>query len=226
MRGMLAKLVVDGLSEATTMIQRDDAMAWQVGVWDRMSTIYGTEVDPRFAPVVEGCLQRSGLRRGESVLDLGTGTGAVAIRAAAVVGPAGAVTAIDLSPEMLSVVRQRVAGSDLRNIRLLEGQAEQLPAEDGQFDAIVSSLTLMYVLDRATAARECARVLRSGGRFVAAVWAGRGGHRPLPGDRRLLRAVATHSGGGAWRPRRPRPLPRPATGCRNRRRSGHPDVGV
>lgn len=45
-----------------------------------------------------------------------------------------------------------------------------IPAEDAAFDVVLACLSLMYVVDRAAAAREIARVLRPGGRFVAAVW--------------------------------------------------------
>ena len=51
--------------------------AWQVGVWDRMAEIYQQEIDSRFAPVIQKLLDRAMLQPGESVLDLGTGTGSV-----------------------------------------------------------------------------------------------------------------------------------------------------
>ena len=147
------------------------ALQWQVGVWDRISHLYRREVDPRFAPVVEGVLRRGDLRPGQRVLDLGTGTGSVAVGAAGRVGRGGKVTGVDISPDMLALTRRRVAESGHTNIDLQEGRAEQLQAGDGAFDALLASLSLMYVIDRAAAAREMRRVLRPGGRFVAAVWA-------------------------------------------------------
>ena len=63
-----------------------EALAWQTGVWNRMSEVYVREIDRRFVPVVEAVLARAALGSGEHVLDLGTGTGAVAERAAAAVG--------------------------------------------------------------------------------------------------------------------------------------------
>jgi len=147
------------------------ALQWQVGVWNRISQLYLREVDARFAPVVENIMRRGDLKAGQRVLDLGTGTGSVAMRAAALVGPAGRVTGVDISPEMLALTRQRLVESGHPNVDLREGRAEQLPANDGTFDALVASLSLMYVIDRAAAAREMRRVLRPGGRFVAAVWA-------------------------------------------------------
>lgn len=146
-------------------------LEWQVGVWDRISQLYRREIDPRFAPVVQNVLRRGGLKPGDRVLDLGTGTGAVAIGAAALVGPTGRVTGVDISPEMLALARRWVAESGHTSIDLREGRAEQLPAEDGSVDVLLASLSLMYVIDRAVAAREMRRVLRPGGRLVAAAWA-------------------------------------------------------
>jgi len=111
---------------------------------------------------------------GETVLDLGTGTGAVAILAATQVGSTGRIKAVDISPEMLTRAGERVRELQLTNIDLAEGRAEAIPADDRSVDAVIASLSLMYVIDRAAAAMEIARVLRPGGRLVAAVWAGPG----------------------------------------------------
>src|SRR5688572_28348231 len=78
-------------------------LTWQTGVWDRISRLYREEIDPRFAPVVEGVVRRADLRPGDRALDLGTGTGAVAAQAALAVGPSGRVVAVDISPEMLAL---------------------------------------------------------------------------------------------------------------------------
>jgi enediyne biosynthesis protein CalE5 len=152
--------------------QEQAGLAWQLGVWNRISDIYLREIDQRFAPVVDRVVARASLTAGQHVLDLGTGTGAVAERAAQVVGPQGHVVGVDISPDMLALAQRRVAAGGLTNVRLREGRAESLPAEDAAFDVVLASLSLMYVLDRAAAAREIARVLRPQGRLVAAVWAG------------------------------------------------------
>lgn len=149
-----------------------EGLAWQVGVWDRMSQVYLREVDKRFIPVVEQVIARAALQAGERVLDLGTGTGAVALRVAPMVAPGGEVLGVDPSPEMLALAERRVTELGLANVDLREARAEALPAEDGAFDVILAALCFMYVIDRAAAAREGARVLRPGGRLVASVWAG------------------------------------------------------
>lgn len=155
-----------------TMETDREGLAWQIGVWNRMSQTYLREVDKRFVPVIEHVIRRADLKPGQRILDLGTGTGAVAIRSALLIVPGGEVVGIDISPQMLGVARQRVAELGLSNVRFREGRAEAIPADDGEFDVLLASLSLMYAIDRAAAAREIARVLRRGGRFVASVWAG------------------------------------------------------
>jgi SAM-dependent methyltransferase len=146
-------------------------LAWQIGVWDRMSDVYLREIDRRFAPVVEQVIARARLAPRERVLDLGTGTGAVAERAAELVGPEGLVVGVDISSDMLRMARQRLTARGLTQASLREGRTEAAPAENEAFDVVLASLSLMYVIDRAAAARELARVLRPQGRLVAAVWA-------------------------------------------------------
>ena len=152
--------------------QEREALAWQTGVWNRISDIYLREIDRRFAPVAEALIARAVLRADEQVLDLGTGTGAVAQRAAAIVGPSGRVVGVDISPEMLALARQSATRLGLGNLTLLGGRAEAIPAENAAFDVVLACLSMMYVIDREAAAREIARVLKPRGRFVAAVWAG------------------------------------------------------
>ena len=152
------------------MSDREEGLDWQVGVWDRISQIYWSEIDRRFAPVVDGILARADLQAGERVLDLGTGTGAVAEKAALAVGPDGHVLAFDISTEMLALARSR-ADRAPRKFQVEEGSAERIPTADASCEVILASLSLMYVIDRPGAAREMARVLRPGGRLVASVWA-------------------------------------------------------
>jgi SAM-dependent methyltransferase len=144
---------------------------WQVGIWDRMMPAYEQEIDVRFIPVIDQVMVRSALRSGLRVLDVGTGTGAVALRVAPLV-PDGEVIGVDISPKMLDIARQRASAAKLSNATFVEGRAEALPADDDSVDRILASLSLMYALDRSAAAREFARVLRPGGRIVVVFWSG------------------------------------------------------
>ena len=84
-------------SNAARNIEADRAgLAWQLGIWDQYAPLYAREVDTRFIPVVEQVIARATLRPGQRVLDLGTGTGSVAIRAASLVAPGGQVLGVDL----------------------------------------------------------------------------------------------------------------------------------
>ena len=72
-----------------------------------ISDIYLREIDQRFAPVVGAVIARADLSTDKDVLDLGTGTGAVAEWAAVAVRPNGRVVDVDISPEMLALARKR-----------------------------------------------------------------------------------------------------------------------
>jgi len=68
---------------------------WQTEIWNRMSDVYMREIDRRFVPVIEQVIARAGLSPGERALDIGAGTGAVALMAATLVAPGGRVTGIE-----------------------------------------------------------------------------------------------------------------------------------
>jgi arsenite methyltransferase len=102
---------------------------------------------------------------GERVLDLGSGSGMDAFAAAALVGPLGSVTGVDITPEQL-------AKSDrLRrdaHVRFRRARIEELPFDDGSFDAVISNGVVNLSADKARAFAEAARVLRAGGRMALA----------------------------------------------------------
>ncbi len=103
-------------------------------------------------------------RPGERVLDVATGTGLVAM---ALARSGCEVVALDQSEPMLSVARTRLAhaGELARRVRFVTGEAERLPFEDGEFDALTFTYLLRYVDDRSATLRELARVLKPGGRI-------------------------------------------------------------
>jgi SAM-dependent methyltransferase len=154
------------------MATDNKGLEWQVRTWNQMADRYLRENAPRMAPVVEAVVARAKLAPGEHVLDIGTGTGGVPELALPLVGPNGWVVGIDVSPEMLELARRQLSSRGFTNVAWQEAPAESLPATNAEFDVVLASLSMMYVIDRQAAANEIARVLRSGGRFVAAVWAG------------------------------------------------------
>ena len=144
-----------------------DALAWQREVWDKTAKVYLEGVEPRFASIANGMLRRAKLQPGERVLDLGCGTGVLTLRAGAAVGPTGRVDAIDISDEMLRVARARVADSGMASVTFHNAGAEALPLPNHSVNAVLAGMSLMFVHDRAAAAREIARVLGLKGRLVA-----------------------------------------------------------
>jgi ubiquinone/menaquinone biosynthesis C-methylase UbiE len=98
------------------------------------------------------------LSSGDTVADVGAGTGLLTLGAAERVAPDGDVIALDLSVGALEELRAHTAAS---NVSYLVGQADVLPLPDASVDAVVSCAALIDVEE---AAREFARVLRSGGR--------------------------------------------------------------
>ena len=111
--------------------------------------------------------QLAGIPPGSHVLDVGCGTAELSLLLARMVGPAGRVTGIDISPGMLAVGRRKVERSPFRDrIRLEQGDALRLPYPDGAFDAVASAFVLRNVADLDRALREMARVVRPGGRIA------------------------------------------------------------
>ena len=106
-------------------------------------------------------LARARITRGETVADVGTGTGLIAIAAVERVGPDGTVVAIDISADCLEEVR-RIATAP--NIVYLIGTAEVLPLPNESIDAVLTRSVLIYVSEKDEAASEFFRVLRPGGR--------------------------------------------------------------
>ena len=110
----------------------------------------------------------AGLQPGESVLDVGCGTGTLAITAKRHVGPSGVVVGIDASPEMIARADRKglKAGVD---VRFQTAVVEALPFPDGSFDVVFSTLMLHHLPRpvREQCAREMRRVLKPGGRVLA-----------------------------------------------------------
>jgi SAM-dependent methyltransferase len=108
------------------------------------------------------------LAPGERVLDLGSGAGTDSLIAALMVGPEGAVTGIDMTPEMLEKARAGAAELGLENVAFVEGEAERLPFADAGFDVVLSNGVIDLVPDKDAVFAELYRVLVPGGRLQIA----------------------------------------------------------
>jgi len=124
-----------------------------------------------FGPCARILVQAAEVKPGERILDVGCGTGIVAREVASRLGASAAVSAVDLSPNMLAVARAAAARSGL-TIEWHEGNAEQLPFHDAAFDLVLCQFALMFVGDKAAALSEMRRVVTASGRVLISVWQG------------------------------------------------------
>ena len=93
--------------------------------------------------VTRRMLHSAGLAGGMKVLDIGSGTGDVAMTAAELVGPEGSVVGVDMNPEILETARARAGQAGFANIEFVAGDARTLDLGD-DFDALIGRLVLMY----------------------------------------------------------------------------------
>jgi len=116
----------------------------------------------------EKVLDLARLKTGESVLDVGCGTGTLAIAAKRRVGPAGTVYGIDASPEMIAKADRKAKKAGIEVV-FKNGVVEALPFPDVHFDVVLSTLMLHHLPRKAReeCAREMRRVLKPGGRVLA-----------------------------------------------------------
>ncbi len=112
------------------------------------------------------------IKPGSKVLDIATGIGEPAITAAKKVGDGGHVLATDISPQMLSIAKQRAISLGLQNvIEFKEGDAETIDLQTSTFNAELCRFGLMFLPDLKTGLSNLYRSLVHGGRLAAAVWA-------------------------------------------------------
>ena len=131
---------------------------WGKGTYERLAA--------RLAPVQDQLIELLSINEGERVLDLATGAGEVALRAAR---SGGVVTGIDVAEPMLAKARER-ARQEGAEITFDLGDVEYLPYEDACFDVLVSNFGVVFAPDHANVASELARVACPGARLGFSAW--------------------------------------------------------
>ena len=106
--------------------------------------------------------REAGISSGMKVLDIGSGAGDVALTAAELVGPAGAVVGVDVNPAILETAQARAQAAGFTNVEFVAGDARTLDLGN-DFDALTGRLVLMYMADPADALKQLATRLRPGG---------------------------------------------------------------
>jgi len=113
-------------------------------------------------PLTERLFRDAGVTRGMRVLDVGSGTGDVALLAARLVGPGGSVVGVDVDGSVLETARGRAEMLGLQNVTFIEGDVRAIPTGT-DFDAAVGRLVLLYLTDPAEALRAIQEHVRPGG---------------------------------------------------------------
>lgn len=136
------------------------AEVWSKGNFDPIAAL----VTIHAAPLL---VEYAGIRRGEKVLDVATGTGVAALAAARA---GGTVTGIDFAPPMIERARANAELAEVKDVSFRTGDAESLSFPDGSFDVVLSQFGHIFVPRPEVAAAEMVRVLRPGGRLALASW--------------------------------------------------------
>jgi SAM-dependent methyltransferase len=131
---------------------------WSAGTYERFAA--------RLGPVHDELVRELAIAGRDEVLDLATGTGEVAVRAAKL---GARVSALDIAAPMLEKAKAKAAAAGVE-IRFELGDVEYLPYEDATFDVVVSNFGLIFAPDHANVAAELARVVRPGGRLGFSAW--------------------------------------------------------
>jgi len=108
------------------------------------------------------------LKQGETVVDLGSGSGMDVFFAAAQVGTDGQVVGVDFTAEQLEKARRLAEDGGFDQVELREGRIESLPVEDSSCDCVISNGVINLAPDKERVFAEAARVLRPGGRLAIA----------------------------------------------------------
>ena len=111
-------------------------------------------------------IERGGIKKGMQVLDLGCGSGAFTTFIARTVGEKGKVYALDIQADMLKQLERKLSkpeNKDIKNIKLIEGNAYELPFDNASLDLVNMVTVLQEIPDRSRALHEVKRVLKQGG---------------------------------------------------------------
>src|SRR5687767_8745718 len=131
-------------------------------VYEKLSKVYDLIFGPTLHPGRLVALERMGIRPGDRILEVGVGTG---INTS--LYPSNChMTGVDLSSSMLEKARERVAREGLRNVRLLEMDAQRLTFADDSFDIVYAPYLVSVVPDPVQVACEMRRVCKPGGKII------------------------------------------------------------
>lgn len=128
------------------------------------------KIERMFAPLTSALIEAAQIRAGQSVLDIGGGSGQPSLTIAQLVDDKGSVAYTDPSAGMVQTARDEAQRRGLTNIQFHQAGAEKLPFSDDLFDVAVGRLSTMFFPDVAAGLSEVVRVVKPGGRVSFVVW--------------------------------------------------------
>ncbi len=151
-----------------TSLKRDQRAMWDetAAGWNKWWPVFERAAQT----VSDRLVALAGVRPGARVLDIATGNGEPAVTAARAAGASGHVVAVDQSPGMLAIARERAKALGLANLQFLESDAESMNLPAASFDACVCRWGLMFMPDLTGTLRTVHRALKPGAGFATAVW--------------------------------------------------------
>ena len=138
--------------------------------WDRAALYYENFWQRQLKPAQDKLLAMADLQPGEKCIDIACGTWLVSFEALQRIAGNGFVLATDISDNMVKIGNEMAKQKGCENIKFERMDAEELKVPDEAYDVALCALGLMYVPDPVKALKEMHRVIRRGGRSVAAVW--------------------------------------------------------
>jgi phosphatidylethanolamine/phosphatidyl-N-methylethanolamine N-methyltransferase len=143
---------------SVTVVEND----FVAGVYEKLASVYDLVFGPTLHPGRIEAIRKMKIRPGDSVLEVGVGTGINL----SMYPSSCAITGIDLSAPMLDKAHERILNKGLRNCRVMEMDAAQMAFPDESFDIVYAPYLISVVPDPVKVAQEMRRVCRRGGRIV------------------------------------------------------------
>jgi SAM-dependent methyltransferase len=161
------------MSEEARSPEAEEYRRTSFEIWEAMAPGWErrrAQLEEALSPVREWLISELAPNVGETVLELGAGTGDTGFAAAVTVGERGRLISSDLSPAMVEVARRRGAQLGLGNVEYRVIDAEGIQLGDDSVDGVVCQSGYMLLADPVAALAETRRALRSGGRLALSVW--------------------------------------------------------